>query len=404
MTRTDARAAREQADTPERLRAHLAGRQAEMVDLLIRLAKAESPSTDASTQRQVFECLAGPLVAAGMSTRWLAGRRTGGQMFASPQRPRASRPFQLLVGHCDTVWPVGTVVEMPIVAEGDTVRGPGVFDMKAGLVQGIFALAALHELGLELDVAPVFFITSDEEIGSVESDRRIAELARRACRALVLEPALGLDGRIKTSRKGVGQFEVRVIGRSAHSGLAPEEGASAILELASVIQRLHALADPRRGITINVGVIEGGLRPNVVAPASRAEVDVRVRSERDAREIDRAIRSLAATTPGTRLEIEGGIGRGPMEPTPRNQALWRAAREEGRRLGIELIDGESGGASDGNITSCHTATLDGLGAVGDGAHAINEFVYASKMVERATLLALILLLPTGAADTTAADT
>jgi glutamate carboxypeptidase len=300
---------------------------------------------------------------------------------------------QLLLGHCDTVWPLGTLQEMPLQMEEGVMRGPGVYDMKAGLVQMLYALQALHTLHLEPSVTPLVFINSDEEIGSSESTPHIRRLARLVERAFVCEPSLGLEGKLKTARKGVGRFTVVVKGKAAHAGLNPESGASAILELSYVIQKLFALNDPNKGITVNVGVIDGGLRPNVVAPESRAMVDVRVPTRNDARWIEESILSLQPVSPEITLEISGGMRRPPMEPTSRNQALWDMAKHLGRELNLDLAAAAVGGASDGNTTSLYTATLDGLGAVGDGAHARHEFIYCDKMVERGALLALLLMAP-----------
>ena len=263
----------------------LRGWRAEFVDFIDALVAAESPSTVPEAQDEVRAHLGHALASVGLQVRHVAGERTGGHLLAAP--PGAdSGPRQLLIGHMDTVWPLGTLRQMPISIEEGVFKGPGVFDMKAGLAMGIFALRALAESGVTPSVAPVFLINSDEEIGSPESEVLIVEQARSADRAFILEPALGTVGHIKTRRKGVGHFTVRVHGKSAHGGLAPEEGASAILELARVIQDLHALADHDRGITVNVGVIEGGSRSNVVPALASAEVDVRVWTNEDAREIE----------------------------------------------------------------------------------------------------------------------
>ena len=204
-----------------------------------------------------------------------------------------------------------------------------------------------------------------------------------------MEPSLGPHGSLKTSRKGVGRFVVTVKGRAAHAGLDPEKGISAILELSHVVQALFALNDPERGITVNVGTIDGGLRPNVIAPESRAEVDVRVRTKADAEMIERAIHSILPTVPGTELILSGGISRPPLESTPRNRKLWQRAVDAAEALGIDVDEASAGGGSDGNWTSLYTPTLDGLGAVGDGAHALNEHVIEEKMAERAALLACL---------------
>lgn len=367
-----------------------------MVRLVMDMARLESPTTLPATQHAVFELLDREMEALGYQTRRLSGEASGGQLYARSGERRSGRPFQLILGHVDTVWPVGTLEKMPVTEKEGRVLGPGVFDMKGGLTQLIFALRALRMFRLEPRLTPVVFLNSDEETGSGESTRQVRRLARRASRAFVLEPALEPSGKLKTSRRGGGHFEVRVTGRSAHTGLAPGEGASAIHELSHLVQTLYRLSDLERGVTVNVGEISGGVRPNVVAPAATASVDVRVRTLDDARWIEERIRELAQTrptTPGTELEIRGSMDRPPMEPTPRNRALWHAAVEVGAELGLELEEGMSGGGSDGNTTSLYTATLDGLGAVGDGAHALHEYLEIDRMPERAALLARLLLLP-----------
>ncbi|MCA9941084.1 MAG: M20 family metallopeptidase, partial [Anaerolineales bacterium] len=303
----------------------------------------------------------------------------------------ADHPRQLLLGHSDTVWDVGTLQTMPCVIEDGKMRGPGVYDMKAGLAQMIFALRALRDLRLTPAVAPLVFVNSDEEIGSFESGSHIARLARQVARVLVLEPSLEPGGKLKTARKGVGDFVITVHGRAAHAGLEPEKGISAILEMARLIPQLDAMNDWERGVSVNVGLLSGGVRSNVIAPISQATVDVRIPTQADAERVTAKIRGLCPSRAGISLDIEGGINRMPLERTPRNRQLWHLARDLGRLLGLQLEQGAAGGGSDGNITSPYTATLDGLGAVGDGAHATHEFVYLDKMVERAALLALLIL-------------
>lgn len=375
------------------VRKFMQSRREEMTDVLAEMVRHESPTLEPATQRPVQQLIASRLGDVGFHVKHISGEQTGGHLYARPQRRTQHRPGQLLLGHCDTVWPVGTLEEMPLEYGDNRMRGPGVYDMKAGLTQMLFAITALYALDLEPPVTPIVFINSDEEIGSPESTPYIELLARHVNRAFVLEPSLGPAGRIKTGRKGVGQFTITVQGKAAHAGLDPEAGSSAILELSHVIQHLFQLNDPERGVSVNVGQIDGGMRPNVVAPQSRAIVDVRVPTQEDAHRIEAAIHALEATTPGTSLSIEGSVGRPPMERTPDNQRLWRLAQEAGDALGIDLDDGFAGGASDGNTTSQYAATLDGLGAVGDGAHAQHEFVYLDKMVERAALLALLMLAP-----------
>ncbi len=391
------------AEKAAEIRSHLRERSPEMVAYLRELVRRESPSDVPATQGPVFDLLAAELEAAGYVVRRKGGRRTGGLLFARPAGRERGRPIQLLLGHADTVWDEGTLERMPVTVDGGRLRGPGAFDMKGGLTQMIFALRALHDLGLRPEVDPAVLVTSDEEIGSPESERWIHSLARISCRAYVLEPALDLDGKLKTARRGTGHLEIRIRGKGAHSGMDAREGASAIAELAHVIQALHALNDSSRGVSVNVGVVEGGQRANVVAPRSRAEADVRVRTTEDARWLEERVRALEARTPGTELEIRGGVTRPPMERTSRNMALWEAARREGDKLGLELDHAMSGGASDGNFTSQHCPTLDGLGAVGDGAHADHEFVFVDALSDRAALLTLLLMLPPGASLPGAGD-
>jgi glutamate carboxypeptidase len=375
---------------------YLRAQREPLVAFLGDLVRAESPSSDPGSQSGVRSLLAAELEARGFATRFVAGRRTGGHLIARPRGRKRQARQQLVIGHYDTVWPVGTLRTMPFEYDGRHVRGPGVFDMKGGLAELAFALRAIEALGLamsSLSVVPIVFLNSDEEIGSRESAPYIARLARVADRALILEPSLGHRGALKTARKGVGRYTITVKGRAAHAGLDPERGVSAILELSHVIQKLFALNDPARGVTVNVGTVDGGLRPNVIAPESCAVVDVRIARQADAERVDAAIRGIQQTLPGTTLIVEGRIGRPALEPTPRNRALWRLARRLGAELGLELTQGAAGGASDGNTTSLYTATLDGLGPVGDGAHARHEHLDIDHTIERTALLTLLLLAP-----------
>jgi glutamate carboxypeptidase len=314
-------------------------------------------------------------------------------LHARPAGQHRDRPAQLLLGHYDTVWPLGTLEEMPFEHDGDIVRGPGVYDMKGGVAQALLALETLQHFNLNPTVIPHVFLNSDEEIGSRESRRYIESLAPHMDRVFVLEPSLGAAGRLKTARKGIARYTVTVRGEAAHAGLDPGAGASAILELSHVIQTLFALNDFDRGITVNVGTIDGGLRPNVVAPESQAIVDVRVETKEDGDRVEQAILGLEPAIEGTSLMIEGGFGRPAMERTPRNRQLWRLARTLGEQLGLQLEQGLAGGGSDGNFTSLYTATLDGLGAVGDGAHARHEHLQLERTLEHAALLTLLLMSP-----------
>jgi glutamate carboxypeptidase len=291
---------------PHCILSYLREHRQDMVDLLQRLALAESPSDNPAAVVPVLTMLASELEQAGLSVRLFSGRVSAGTLFARPQVRNEQLPLQLLVGHCDTVWPVGTVRQMPVCVEGETLRGPGVFDMKGGLVQMLYALRAIRDLGLRPPADSVVVINSDEEIGSPDSTPLIRRLARRAVRAFILEPAFGRAGKLKTARKASGSFTITIKGRAAHAGINPEEGASAILEMSHQIQRLFALNDVARGITVNVGTIDGGLRSNVVAAEVRATVDVRVRTRQDAAEVEAAIRGLQPVNPETTVQVEGG--------------------------------------------------------------------------------------------------
>jgi glutamate carboxypeptidase len=376
----------------EKILAAAAEEKEAMISFLMELASMESPSDVPESQIPVQERLAEALAALGFAVERMPGKETGGYLLARLESRDPTGPTQLLLGHCDTVWQLGTLDVMPLVLEEDRLRGPGVFDMKAGLAQIVFALRILKKLGLEPEVAPVVLINSDEEIGSPESGPAIRKAAEEAVRAFIPEPGMGPEGKLKTVRKGWGRFDLTVTGKAAHAGLDPTGGASAILELAHLIPQLHALTDLDRGLTVNVGVISGGTRSNVIAAEAKAEVDVRVLSMDDGGEVEGRIRSLTTTVPGTSLEIDGGFHVPPLEPTPRNRALWEAAREAGEELGMELEEATAGGGSDGNTTSQYTATLDGLGPVGDGAHAPHEFLFVDKQVERLALLSRLLLL------------
>lgn len=387
--------------TGHRLLDYLHRRQHEMTEMLQTLVQAESPSAVPTAQEPMFTLLQTALVKRGYQARRVTGRQTGGHLIAVPRtrdrgpRPSGKRPppLQLLLGHCDTVWPLGTLATMPLVVKHGKLYGPGTYDMKAGLVITLFALEALQGLEMSPPVMPAWLVNSDEEIGSQESTPHIQRLAKQADRVFVMEPSLGPAGRLKTQRRGVGEFTIRVLGRAAHAGLDPEKGVSAILELSFVIQQLFALNDPARGVSVNVGTIDGGIGSNVIAPESTAVVDVRVLHKEDAPRVEATILNLKPTNPDTQLIITGSIDRLPMEKTPGNAHLWAQAQQAAAELGIEIDEGIAGGSSDGNTTSLLAPTLDGLGAIGENAHAAGECVYLDQLVERSALLARLLLDP-----------
>ncbi len=368
---------------------YLLEKRPEMVEFLKELVRFETPSRDREAQRPLFAFMEEKLKGLSYRVSLYPGKETGGFLLAVPRDRKKQAPIQLLIGHCDTVWRTKTLDEMPITEEENRISGPGIFDMKAGLTQMIFTLQAIEDLGLNASVTPVLLINSDEEIGSRESTTAIRRLARIADRALVLEPPLGLRGKLKTERKGIGRFTVTVRGKPAHAGLNPDKGVSAIVELSYQIQHLFALNDFEKGITVNVGMIQGGSSANVIAEESRAVVDVRVSNMKDARRVEQEILSLKPTHEESEVLVEGYFGRPPMERTPRNEKLWSLARDMGTLLGLELEEAAAGGGSDGNTTSQYTATLDGLGTTGDGAHARHEHIVTDKLVERTALLTLL---------------
>lgn len=365
----------------------------EMEDFLKKLVTMESPTEEPLHTKQVLDNLSIFFKSINYQVIQMPGKLSGGYLLAHPFQRKKHVPIQLMIGHCDTVWPLSTLESMPYMVENNTIRGPGVYDMKAGITQICFALKTLYTLDLDPPLLPVALINSDEERGSRDSTIAIKRLAKISDRAFIMEPPLGLDGKLKTERKGLGRFTITITGKSAHAGLDPGKGASAILELSHQIQKLFALNDLEKGISINVGMVEGGTNPNVIAQKAKAVIDVRVLTMDDGRYIENQIRSLRPINKETSLIIEGGIGRPPMEKTMRNRKLWIRAQKVGQSMGIPLEEGTAGGGSDGNTTSQFTATLDGLGTPGDGAHAIHEFIYQDKLIERTALLTSLLLTP-----------
>jgi glutamate carboxypeptidase len=354
-----------------------------VLDLTTMLARIESPSHDKAAVDRCGAALEPVL------------RELGGRVERLPQRSAGDHwraefgeggTRILLLTHLDTVWDVGQVARMPVEVRDGRLYGPGVYDMKGGVAIAALAIKALCALGLDR-AQVVLLCTSDEEVGSDTSRSLIEAEARRSAAVLVLEPALGA-GAVKTSRKGVGVFTVTVDGISAHAGAAPGSGASAILELAHQVLALHAMQEPDRGISLNVGLVAGGTRSNVVPERATAEIDVRLATREDAERIERAIRGLTPVNPRTRVTVTGAINRPPMERTPGVAALYALAREVAAGMGIALGEGATGGASDGNFTAgLGIPTLDGLGAVGDGAHAVDEHLVIASLPERAALLA-----------------
>lgn len=364
-----------------------------MVKVLEELVRRESPSTDKAAVDRLARFLARLWQRRGARVRLLRPRGRGAILRAEVVFPHGRPKGQLLVlGHLDTVHELGTLRRMPFRVRTGRACGPGVLDMKSGLVQALFAVEALQALGRQPTRKLLFLFTSDEEVGSRAGRPVVEREARRSRAVLVVEPATGLRGALKTARKGVGEFELVVEGRSAHAGIEPEKGVSATEELAAQILRLKRLARPKRGMTLNVGVIEGGTRTNVVAERARARIDVRIARRGDGPTIERRMKGLKPIDPRARLTVHGGINRPPLERTSEVVQLFRHAQRLGQDLGLRLEESSTGGGSDGNFTAAlGVPTLDGLGGVGGGAHSPGEFVVVRRMPERATLLAGLLL-------------
>jgi glutamate carboxypeptidase len=357
----------------------------EIVETLVQL---ESPSDDKTAVDRCGDMLAQMLEGVGAEVTRSAQEARGNHLCARwPAGGEDARSRQiLLLGHFDTVWPIGTLERMPIREDNGRLYGPGVFDMKSGLAVSLLAIRALGEIVVREPRVALLW-TADEEIGSATSRALIEEMALGSRAVLVLEPSLP-GGGVKSSRKGVGEFELLVHGVSAHAGLDPGKGASAIHELARQVLALEALQDPARGITVNVGVISGGSRPNVVADRAAAQIDVRVQTMTDAVGLERAIRALQPTRTDIRFDITGGVNRPPLERSPAVLRLYEHARDVAAALGQDLSEGAAGGGSDGNFTAAiGVPTLDGLGPRGDGAHAAHEHVIIEDLAWRAALVA-----------------
>ena len=297
----------------------------------------------------------------------------------------------LCIGHSDTVWPLGTLKDMPFRRANGRLWGPGVLDMKSGLAFVIYAVRALRERDVSLRKNVVLLIVSDEEIGSPTSRALTENEAKRSECVLVLEPGTGLTGKLKTSRKGVGSYQIRVSGKAVHAGVDFAAGASAIVEAARQVQKIAEFTDLRRGTTVNPGLISGGTRANVVAAEAKIVADARVVRMRDVEMLDRKFHSLRPVDRRCSLEVQGGLNRPPMERSKAIQKLFGKAKKLGRELGVKIEESATGGGSDGNFTAAlGIPTLDGLGGVGEGAHAPNESILIDRIADRTALLASLL--------------
>jgi glutamate carboxypeptidase len=371
---------------------YMRSRQAEVIGLIRDLVECESPSTEPEAVNRFVELVAGR-VSSLARVRRFPGGEFGQHLLCEFELPGKNQEGQVLaLGHSDTVWPLGSIQQMPFREVDGRLWGPGVLDMKAGLAMFVFAVEALRDLDLPVRRRVLLLLNSDEELGSDSSRPLTEEQARRSEAVLVLEPAAGLEGKLKTARKGTGDYTLTVHGKAAHAGLDFTEGASAILELARQIDKIARFTNLPRGITVNAGVISGGTRANVVAAEARAEINFRVPRLKDAAVLDRRFRSLRPFDRRCRLEVSGALNRPPMERTPAVARLFRLARGLAAELGVTLEESASGGGSDGNFTAAlGVPTLDGLGAVGEGAHATHESILIDRIADRTALLAKLLL-------------
>ncbi len=362
--------------------------EAWLIDTIETLVRLESPTDDPPAVNRCGAHLATCMTSIGGRVSAIAVEGAGHHLRAEFG---AGAGEILLLGHFDTVWPTGQLARMPLGRDGDRLTGPGTLDMKAGIALGLVATRALLEIAPPADTRVVMLWTTDEETGSATSRALVEQQARRSRAVLVLEPALA-GGALKTSRKGCGEYELTVHGTAAHAGVDPGKGVSAIGELARQILAIETLQDLTRGVSVNVGVVGGGTRPNVVAAEARARIDARAPSIAEAERIDRAIRTLTPHLAGASLDIHGGFGRPPMERTAGVAWLFELARLAGAEVGETVEEGSTGGGSDGNFCAAlGVPTLDGLGALGEGAHALHEHVLISALVPRATLLANLMV-------------
>lgn len=355
-----------------------------MIPCIRALVECESPSGHAPGIGKFVEVFSGMLTDIARVRRY-----QGTHMRCEFLLPGSKKQGQILaLGHSDTVWPLGTLKTMPFRQARGRLWGPGVLDMKAGLVFFLFAMRILRELNVPVRRKVILQINSDEEVGSPSSRPLTEDAARQSAAVLVLEPGTGLDGKLKTARKGVGDFRVTVRGRAAHAGLDFEKGANAVVEMARQIERIAGFTRLQQGITVSPGVILGGTRSNVVPAECHVEVDVRAPSAAAQRYLERQFASLKPFDTRCVVEVAGGLNRPPLERSAGVRRLFQTARALGAELGVALEESSSGGGSDGNFTAAlGVPTLDGLGAVGEGAHAPHESILINRIADRTALLA-----------------
>jgi glutamate carboxypeptidase len=366
-------------------------KQSRIAAMIEEFARCESPTDDPAAVNRFVDLLASRVDGLGR-VRVFPGGKFGKHVrceFKLPGKPKSGQILAL--GHSDTVWPLGTLRTMPVKQTRGRLWGPGVLDMKSGLALFLFAIQALRELDVPVKHNVVLQVNSDEETGSESSRALTEEAARGSVAVLVLEPAAGLDGRLKTARKGVGDYSITVRGRAAHAGLDFAKGANAIVEMARQLEKIEGFTRLERGVTVSPGVIHGGTRSNVVPDECRVEVDVRIPRASDAKYLSRCFASLKPFDQRCSLEVAGGVNRPPLERTAGVRKLFRLAHTLAAGMGVTLDEASVGGGSDGNFTAAlGLPTLDGLGAVGEGAHAANESILLNRIADRTALLARLI--------------
>ncbi|MBS1872282.1 MAG: M20 family metallopeptidase [Acidobacteria bacterium] len=363
-------------------------KQDEIVAFLREMVECESPSDNPAAVDRFMDLFASR-VADIAKVKTFAGGRFGRTLRCEFQLPGKKKSGQILaLGHGDTVWPVGTLKSMPFRQADGRLWGPGVLDMKAGLAFFVYAMRGLRELDLAVRDKVVLQIVPDEEVGSEVSRPLTEDIARKSRFVMVLEPGTGLAGKLKTARKGVGDYTVTVRGVASHAGVDFTAGASAIVEIARQIERIATFTDLERGLTVNPGVISGGSRSNVVAELASVEVDIRIARLRDQARLEKLFRGLKPVDKRCSIEVTGGLNRPPMERTKAIAGLFRHARKLAHEMGVEIEESSTGGGSDGNFTAgAGIPTLDGLGGVGEGAHANHESILVDRIADRTALMA-----------------
>lgn len=367
---------------------YVRSKQAEIIAFVREMVECESPSDSAADVNRFVDLFV-TRVSGMAKVKTFQGGTFGRHLRCEFALPGKKKHGQILaLGHSDTVWPLGTLRTMPFRIGEGRLWGPGALDMKAGLAFFVFAMHALRDLDIAVGRKVVLQINSDEEVGSESSRPLTEDAAKHSDFVLVLEPGTGMTGKLKTARKGVGDYTVTVHGKAAHAGVDFTDGASAIVELARQIERISGFTRLGRGITVNPGVVAGGTRTNVIAAEARVEVDIRIARLRDAAWLERQFRGLKCVDPRCRVEVTGGLNRPPMERTREIAALFGTAKRLAAEIGVAIEESATGGGSDGNFTAAlGVPTLDGLGAVGEGAHAVNESLLVDRIADRTAVLA-----------------